>query len=65
MGFKGILVFMAHSLGLLTYLQGRNSDADIENQNGDMGPGEGRVGQIGRVGLMYIHLYTTMYKIDS
>lgn len=32
MGFKGILVFMAHSLGPLTYLQGRNSDADTENR---------------------------------
>lgn len=51
MGFKGILVFMAHSLGPLTYLQGRSSDADLGNgcvnQGGRVRPAEG-------LGLIYV-----------
>ena len=37
----------------LTCLQGRNTDADIENRCVDT-EGEGEVGQIGSLGLTYI-----------
>ena len=37
-------------------MQGRNRDTDIENGHVDMG-GKERVGQIGRLGLTYIHYH--------
>ena len=36
-------------------MQGRNRDTDIEDRHMDMAVGKERAGQIGRVGLMYIH----------
>ena len=39
-----------------TYLQGRKRDVDLENGHVDMG-WRGRVGQIGRLGLTYIHYH--------
>lgn len=50
MGFKGMLVFMVHSLGPLTYLQGRNRDADVGNGYVSKG-GERESETNGEVGL--------------
>ena len=54
MGFKGILVFMVHSLGPLTYLQGRHRDADAGNRYVNKG---GRVRRAERLGLIYVHCH--------
>ena len=40
----------------LTYFQGGNRDADVENRHVDTG-GEGKVERIGRLGLTYIHYH--------
>ena len=42
-----------------TYLQGRNSDADLENRHEDAGLGEGEVGQMGSVALTYIRYHVS------
>ena len=39
-----------------TYFQGKNRDPDVENEHMDTG-GKGRVGQIERVALTYIHYH--------
>ena len=37
-----------------TYFQGKNTDTDVQKAHEDM---KGRVGQIGRLRLTYIHSY--------